>query len=158
LEKLSPQAVREGVSLNGNLAQLSTEVRVTGDGDRLAQVFIVLLDNALKHTPAGGEVTVVARCPDASLVEVSVSDTGCGIPALDLERVFERFYQVDKSRARKKGGSGLGLAIAQEIVSAHGGEIVVESIVDMGSRFTVRLPARGYASPAGSFLSSKSLE
>jgi len=158
LEKLSPQAVREGVSLNGNLAQLSTEVRVTGDGDRLAQVFIVLLDNALKHTPSGGEVTVVARCPDASLVEVSVSDTGCGIPALDLERVFERFYQVDKSRARKKGGSGLGLAIAKEIVSAHGGEIVVESIVDMGSRFTVRLPARSYSSPAGPSLSSKSLE
>jgi signal transduction histidine kinase len=140
VEKLTPQAVQGGVSLIAELTQLPPGARVTGDGDRLAQVFIILLDNALKHTTAGGKVTAVARYADASQVKVSVSDTGPGIPPQDLPRIFERFYQVDKSRARVKGGAGLGLAIAREIVAAHGGEIAVESIVGVGSKFTVRLP------------------
>jgi signal transduction histidine kinase len=153
VEKLTPQAAQGDVSLTFDVSQLPRDVsltfdvsqlplgaRVTGDGDRLAQVFIVLLDNALKHTPSGGQVSVAAHCPNASQVSVSVSDTGPGIPAEDLSRIFERFYQVDKSRARKRGGAGLGLAIAKEIVTAHGGEIVAESIVGMGSKFTVRLP------------------
>ena len=140
VEKLTPQAVQGGVSLIAELTQLPPGARVTGDGDRLAQVFIILLDNALKHTAAGGKVTAVARYADASQVKVSVSDTGPGIPPQDLPRIFERFYQVDKSRARGKGGAGLGLAIAKEIVAAHGGEIAVESIVGVGSKFTVRLP------------------
>jgi signal transduction histidine kinase len=140
VEKLTPQAAQGDVSLTFDVSQLPLGARVTGDGDRLAQVFIVLLDNALKHTPSGGQVSVAAHCPNASQVSVSVSDTGPGIPAEDLSRIFERFYQVDKSRARKRGGAGLGLAIAKEIVTAHGGEIVAESIVGMGSKFTVRLP------------------
>jgi len=140
VQKLTPQAAQGDVSLTFDVSQLPLGACVTGDGDRLAQVFIVLLDNALKHTPPGGQVGVAARCPDASQVSVSVSDTGPGIPAEDLSRIFERFYQVDKSRARKRGGAGLGLAIAKEIVTAHGGEIVAESIVEMGSKFTVRLP------------------
>jgi signal transduction histidine kinase len=145
--KLAPQAAESDVSLGADLAQLPASTRVTGDGDRLAQVFIILLDNALKHTPPGGKVTVAARCAEAAQVQVSVSDTGPGIPAQDLPRIFERFYQVDKSRARGKGGTGLGLAIAKEVVTAHGGEIVVQSIAAMGSQFTVRLPS---PSPSGS--------
>jgi len=141
VEKLTPQAVQGDVSLASDLTQLPPIARITGDGDRLAQVFIILLDNALKHTTAGGKVTVLAHYPDTSQVKVSVSDTGPGIPAKDLPRVFGRFYQVDKSRARGKGGAGLGLAIAKEIVTAHGGEIAVESIVGVGSKFTVRLPS-----------------
>jgi signal transduction histidine kinase len=129
---------------------LPPDVRVTGDGDRLAQVFIVLLDNALKHTPSGGKVALTAAPFEASRVEVSVSDTGPGIPAGDLPRIFERFYQVDKSRARGRGGAGLGLSIAREIVAAHGGEITAESIVGVGSKFTVRLPIARPAASEGS--------
>jgi len=123
---------------------------VSGDGDRLAQVFNNLLDNALKHTPPGGKVTLTAQQLTPSgvrrrgkdwphAVEVSVSDSGAGIPPEDLSRVFERFYQVDKSR-RHTGSIGLGLAITREIVEAHGGSIKAESILGLGTRFTVALP------------------
>jgi len=140
LEKLAPQADRAGVSLTADLSQLPAGLRLLGDGDRLTQVFIILLDNALQHTPAGGQVTVEAQPGGEAQVSVSVADTGPGIPPEDLPRIFERFYQVDKSRARKSDGSGLGLAIAREIVAAHGGRIVAESIVGVGSKFTVHLP------------------
>lgn len=125
---------------------------VTGDGDRLAQVFSNLIDNAIKHTPAGGKVTVAARLVSGSPaakagkavpagIEISVVDTGPGIPQEDLPRLFERFYQVDKSRARSGGGSlGLGLSIVKEIVNAHDGSIRVESVVGLGTRFVVTLP------------------
>jgi signal transduction histidine kinase len=115
---------------------------VTGDGDRLVQVFTNLLDNALKYTSAGGRVTLSAKT-DNRTVTVSVADTGVGIPEADLPRIFERFYRVDKSRSRdtstQRTGVGLGLAIASQIVHAHGGQIAVESIPDLGTRFTVRL-------------------
>jgi signal transduction histidine kinase len=125
---------------------------ITGDGDRLAQVFGNLLDNALKHTPPGGKVTLSARLlsrsPAAKTgklapagIEISVVDTGPGIPQEDLPRLFERFYQVDKSRARSGGSSlGLGLSIVKEIVNAHDGSIRVESVVGLGTRFVVTLP------------------
>jgi two-component system OmpR family sensor kinase len=96
---------------------------ITGDADRLAQVFSNLVDNALKYTPAGGQVSLTAR-PVDGWVEVWVSDTGSGLPSEELERVFERFYQTDKSRSGTgRRGVGLGLAIAREIVQAHGGTI-----------------------------------
>ena len=126
---------------------------IQGDGDRLAQVFANLIDNAIKHTPAGGKVSVSARSMTGSSVvrrgkqwpggiEIGVTDTGAGIPPEDLSRIFERFYQVDKSRARSaSGGSlGLGLAIAKEIVTAHGGSIHAESVTGLGTKFVVRLP------------------
>jgi signal transduction histidine kinase len=123
---------------------------ITGDGDRLAQAITNLLDNALKHTPEGGQVTLAARSLAGSSivrrgktwpagVEVAVTDTGGGIPPEDLSRIFERFYQVDKSRPRG-GGLGLGLAIVKQIVEAHYGIIRAESVVGIGSRFTVTLP------------------
>jgi two-component system sensor histidine kinase ResE len=123
---------------------------ITGDGDRLAQVFTNLLDNALKHTPEGGKVAIAARSLTGSSivrkgktwpagVEVAVSDSGGGIPPKDLSRIFERFYQVDKSRQRGSG-LGLGLAIVKQIVEAHHGMIHAESIVGIGSRFVVTLP------------------
>jgi signal transduction histidine kinase len=127
---------------------------ITGDGDRLAQVFGNLIDNAIKHTPAGGKVTVTVRVLSGSSVakknkpwpggiEISVADTGHGIPQEDLSRIFERFYQVDKSRARaRSGGSslGLGLSIVKEIVTVHGGSIHAESVVGLGTRFVSVLP------------------
>jgi two-component system, OmpR family, sensor histidine kinase VicK len=125
---------------------------ITGDIDRLGQVFGNLVDNAFKYArsaPGGGRVVLRAEQRDR-LVLCSVSDNGPGIPAKDLPRIFERFYQVDKSRARRAalpplatmGGAGLGLAIAREIVQAHGGRIWAESVEGLGSRFTVELPAR----------------
>lgn len=147
VERLSIAAEQAGVHLICECPPLPT---VTGDGDRLAEVFTNLLDNALKHTPAGGKITASARVaagPEGDdtrqEVEVAVTDTGQGIPAGDLNRVFERFYQVDKSRARSRGGTGLGLAICKSIVDAHGGRIWAESVEGLGSRFVVRLPIGG---------------
>lgn len=119
------------------------QAQVLGDADRLKQLLLNLVDNAIKYTPAGGEVTLsLAR--DAQWVRVAVADTGVGIPAQDLPRIFDRFYRVDKARAREAsssgGGTGLGLAIAKWIVDAHGGRIEVQSEVGKGSVFTVWLP------------------
>ena len=111
-----------------------------GDGDRLAQVFTNLVENALKFTPAGGQVSLAARIA-GSEVEIDVADTGEGISAQALEHIFDRFYQADASRARReRQGAGLGLAIAREIVGAHGGKISVRSQLGQGTVFTVRLP------------------
>jgi signal transduction histidine kinase len=138
VEKFGPAAREKGVVLEVALpAQLPPLV---GDADRLVQVFTNVIDNALKHTPAGGRITLSAAA--GAPVEISVADTGSGIPREDLSRIFERFYQVDKSRpASERRGLGLGLAITREIVEAHGGSLRVESQVGQGSRFTVRLPA-----------------
>src|SRR5690606_17691056 len=112
---------------------------VTGDADRLAQVLRNLLSNALRHTPAGGQVTVrVARAGQA--VRIQVADTGSGISADDLPHVFDRFYRGDRSRSRQGGGAGLGLAIARQLVTAHGGTLTVESAAEVGTTFTMRLP------------------
>ncbi|MBI4769638.1 MAG: HAMP domain-containing histidine kinase, partial [Chloroflexi bacterium] len=136
VEKFSLRAKEKKVDLKGDLPPALPAM--VGDADRLAQVFANLLDNALKHTPAGGSV-VLAASPAPGGVEVSVKDTGPGIPPEDLQRIFERFYQVDKSRARS-GGVGLGLTISKEIVEAHGGSLSAESVVGLGSKFIVRLP------------------
>ena len=121
---------------------------ITGDEERLVQVLANLLDNAIKYTPEGGQITVAARrMPLAQAdvrrnsVELAVTDTGIGIPEQDRRRVFERFYRVDKARSRELGGTGLGLAIVRHIVEGHGGQIWVEGNVPTGSRFVVRLPA-----------------
>jgi len=120
--------------------QIHPVPQMFGDGDRLAQVFQNLLDNAIQHTPAGGAVAVEVA-PAGGDVEIRFSDTGQGIPPGELDRIFERFYQVDKSRARRGvEGSGLGLSIAKEIVEAHGGSITAESRPGQGSVFVVKIP------------------
>lgn len=121
---------------------------VTGDEGRLVQVLTNLLDNAIKYTPAGGTITVGAKLappvgnaePPARAIELSVTDTGIGIPEEDRPRVFERFYRVDKARSRELGGTGLGLAIVKHILEGHGGQVWVEANHPHGSRFVVRLP------------------
>ncbi len=114
--------------------------QVEADPDRLAQVFINLLANALRYTPAGGQVTVSAMERDDS-VEIQVRDTGIGIATEHLPHIFERFYRVDKSRARSSGGTGIGLTIARYIVYAHGGDIWAESDgPGHGAVFHVSLP------------------
>lgn len=112
---------------------------VTIDWQRVNEVLHNLLKNAVAHTPKGGAINVAAGAK-GKWVEVSVSDTGEGIPAEDLPHIFERFYRVDKSRARATGGSGLGLTIAKRLIEAHGGTIAVQSKLGEGSRFSFTLP------------------
>lgn len=114
-------------------------VWIVADPDKLSQVFINLLTNALKYTPPGGEVVVQITSKKES-VEVSVRDTGIGISSDDLPHIFERFYRTDKSRTRATGGTGIGLTIAKSIVEAHLGRIIVRSEPDKGSEFIVHLP------------------
>lgn len=114
-------------------------VEVLGDADRLKQVLLNLVDNALRYTPAGGTVTLEVARADGSAV-VRVRDTGPGIPLAEQERVFERFYRLDAGRARADGGSGLGLAIAREVAEAHGGRIELASQPGAGSAFALVVP------------------
>lgn len=135
--KFAPQAQQGQVKL---CAELSGDLMLIGDGDRLAQVFTNLVDNALKFTPSGGQVTVSARAVAGSAL-VNVIDNGPGIDPQDQPRIFERFYQVDKSRKGGSGrGVGLGLAIAAQIVAAHSGRIALESQPGQGATFSVSLP------------------
>ncbi len=129
---LSPQAREKGIDL---ALEASAGLGTVGDPDRLGQVVRNLLDNALRHTPPGGEVRVRARAVDGG-VEVRVEDTGPGVPPELRERIFERFFKGGGST-----GSGLGLAVAREIVRAHGGRIWVEDAPGGGAAFVVRLPA-----------------
>jgi signal transduction histidine kinase len=119
---------------------------VEGDPDRLKQLLLILVDNALKYTPPGGQVTLeLGR--NATQAEVVIRDTGVGIGAADLPHVFERFYRADPARARDPGGSGLGLAIARWIVDQHGGQIGLTSTSGQGTTVTVRLPLAPHAHP-----------
>lgn len=112
---------------------------VLADEARLFQVLLNLMDNAVKYNKEGGKIIVSAADKDR-FIEVRISDTGVGIPAKDLPRIFERFYRVDKARSRELGGTGLGLAIVKHIVQAHGGDISVESVLDRGSTFSFTIP------------------
>lgn len=119
------------------------QAEVEADTDRIAEVLANLLENALRHTPAGGRVEV-GWSRDGDEVEVSVADTGEGIAAAHLPRVFERFYRADRARSRSSGGSGIGLTIARAIVQAHGGRIRAESPgAGRGARIVVTLPLAG---------------
>jgi signal transduction histidine kinase len=140
-EKFTPQSQKAGVEVKvevpANLPSL------TADGDRLAQVFTNLVDNALKFTPSGGIISLHAFVVKDEML-VSVSDTGAGIPAEAKAHIFDRFYQADSSRrGGAKHGAGLGLAIAHEIVQAHGGKIIVRSRLGEGTSFDVFLPLTG---------------
>jgi two-component system sensor histidine kinase BaeS len=119
-------------------------VTVMADARRITQVFINLLTNAIRYTPEGGTISVVIedKVLDRNAVYtcVSVIDTGIGIPAEELDRLFDRFYRVEKARSRHTGGTGLGLSIAHHFVRAHGGFIRVESKLEQGTTFTVSLP------------------
>ncbi|MDQ0417826.1 two-component system sensor histidine kinase VicK [Croceifilum oryzae] len=114
--------------------------RIYADRDKMDQVLDNLLSNAVKFTPQGGSVTISSRLRPDGLIEVAITDTGMGIPKKDLERIFERFYRVDKARAREQGGTGLGLAIVQEIIKAHEGIVWIESKERKGTTVFFALP------------------
>jgi len=113
--------------------------KVLGDHKRLSQVFLNLLDNAIKYTPEGGSITVNATNKE-QIVQIDISDTGIGIAEKDLPRIFERFYRVDKARSRELGGTGLGLSIVKHIIQAHNGQVWVQSTLGQGSTFSFTIP------------------
>jgi PAS domain S-box-containing protein len=136
IESVETKAQRFGIKIYFDDAG---EHRCICDVQKLYQVFLNLLDNAIKYSDSGARVDVEIEEDDSTLT-VRIRDTGVGIPKEDLNQLFERFYRVDKDRSRATGGSGLGLAISRQIVEMHGGSISVESEVDVGSVFEVRLP------------------
>lgn len=137
----APAFAAKGVKLDVGSGGDGPNVDV--DADRLGEVLGNLLENALRHTPAGGSVTLACR-RDGDDALLTVADTGDGLAPDDLERVFERFYRVDPSRSRDHGGSGIGLAIARALVEAHGGKLTAESAgPGRGARFVCRLSAAG---------------
>ena len=119
--------------------QVDGETIVQGDPQRLGELAIILLDNAIKYTDEGGSVTIRTETQDSHAV-LTITDTGRGIPEEGLRHVFDRFYRADKARSREMGGTGLGLAIARWIAGAHGGAIKIDSAVDRGTTVTVTLP------------------
>lgn len=131
------EAGRQGIIINWKPP--GTEAFVLGDVFRLQQVVFNLIDNAIKYNQPGGSVNITVNAKDQSLI-IHVADTGIGIAAADLLRVFDRFFRVDKSRSRQRGGTGLGLAIVKKIVEDHRGTVSVESIPGQGSTFRVQLP------------------
>jgi len=150
-EALSPLAEAKKVSLQ--IAVPDAEIRVEADLELLKQLLLHLGGNAIKFTAPGGHVRISVTADSDRGLTLAVSDTGIGIPEDHLERIFERFYQVDQSLVRRFGGTGLGLALCKSIVELHGGRIAVESTVGEGSTFTVRLPLhatrRAAVLPAG---------
>jgi two-component system phosphate regulon sensor histidine kinase PhoR len=127
------QAKDKGIDIN---AEIQEDLpKILGDRDRLEQVVVNLLDNAIKYTPSGGNVMLKAKGSGEGVL-VDVVDTGIGIPEADIPRIFERFYRVDKARSRELGGTGLGLAIVKHIVQAHNGTMHVKSTPGEGSTFS----------------------
>ena len=135
-EHMQVMAREKGVRLAIDLPETC---RVSGDTDRLRQLFFNLLDNAIKYTPPDGKVTVRGESSNGQ-IQVTITDTGIGIPAEHLPLVFDRFYRVDPSRSPETEGSGLGLAICQSIAEAHRGRIEIESILGSGTNVTLVLP------------------
>jgi signal transduction histidine kinase len=115
---------------------------IIGDRSRIEQVFMNIMSNAIKYTPDGGKIDIYSGSADGN-VWVKISDTGIGIPEEDLGRVFDRFYRVDKARARESGGTGLGLSIAKETILRHGGDISIDSKYGTGTTVTITLPIEG---------------
>jgi two-component system, OmpR family, phosphate regulon sensor histidine kinase PhoR len=136
-ERLRLFAERQGLSIDLDLPDHVSPVR--GDEDRLGQVLINLLHNAVKFSPDGGSIVVGVR-EDAGEVRVWVRDPGIGVPQADLARIFERFYKVDRARVRGRGGTGLGLSISRHVIESHGGRIWAESQEGSGSTFTFAIP------------------
>ena len=134
-EAVEPRATAKHITITHHVA---AGLAARGEAKALEQVLVNLLDNAVKYTPEGGSVELTAR-HEASRVELSVRDTGLGIEAKHLPRLFERFYRVDRGRSREMGGTGLGLSIVRHLVSAMGGDVRVQSQLGTGSTFTVTL-------------------
>ena len=139
LRVMQPLAEKKNIHLYG---KGMLPVNIQADEQKIRQLILILVDNAVKYTPEGGEVCLKLDGATGGKVRFSVSDTGIGIAPEDKDRIFDRFYRVDKARSRAMGGNGLGLAIAQEIVSLHGGSINLESKLGEGTTFKVEFKAK----------------
>lgn len=170
LSEIEQHEVRDGVVLDANdmirsavdrfrqaaeqrelslvAAPTDDDARFIGDPRQVLSALGNLVDNAVKYSEHGGTVRVAARGGRPGLVEFVVTDSGVGIPAKDLDRIFERFYRVDKARSRGTGGTGLGLAIVRHVVNNHRGEVDVASVEGEGSTFTLRFPALTESQPS----------
>ncbi len=143
----SLQAVASGMDVSVRTGVIPAGVAVAGDRRDLVSAVANLVDNAVKYSEPGGTVTVTVT-QDGSQVTVGVADQGVGIPSRDLERIFERFYRVDRARSRATGGTGLGLAIVRHVAANHGGKVRVQSVEGVGSTFFLELPAVALAGPS----------
>lgn len=137
LRNMQPMADKKNIVMVGNIAD---SIKWTGDEQKISRLITILVDNAVKYTQEYGTVTVTAEVPKGKRLRFSVSDNGIGLSGEDKEKIFGRFYRVDKARSRQMGGNGLGLAIAKDIVDIHKGYIYVESELGKGTTFTVELP------------------
>ncbi len=137
IEELAVLAIANQIHLKSDI-RTSTPLHVLGDADQLYRLVANLIVNAIQYTPSGGKVSVILERSDREAF-IQVQDTGIGIPNADQKRIFDRFYRVNTDRSRHTGGSGLGLAIAQAIAQAHQGSIQVQSELDKGSTFTIKL-------------------
>lgn len=136
IRMMTPLAEKKNISLVGKNFQ---KCYIQGDEQKIKQLILILVDNAIKYTKNGGKVTVTLESADDGRAIFSVKDSGIGIAPEDQERIFDRFFRVDKARSREMGGNGLGLSIATEILRIHGGKISVESELGVGTVFTVEL-------------------
>jgi signal transduction histidine kinase len=128
--------------INLEVTSPEDDVQTWGDKDKIVQILMNLIGNAVKFTPVNGEVKVAIEKLDSAWVRVSVADTGPGIPAEEAAKIFDKFYQVEQSNKQKTRGTGLGLAISRALVEMHGGKIWIEDGMDGGSVFCFTLPAR----------------
>lgn len=137
LRNMHPMAEKKQITL---ASQLTETLPFYGDEQKIKQLILILVDNAIKYTPEGGSVIITAEPPKGKKLSFSVADTGIGLAEGDKEKIFERFYRVDKARSRQMGGNGLGLAIAKDIIDLHHGYIFIDSELGQGTTFTVELP------------------
>jgi two-component system phosphate regulon sensor histidine kinase PhoR len=137
IQDLSSKARDKGIKITNNI---ETGKEIIADYERLKQVFYNLIDNAIKYGRINGNVWIDAKTDDKSNIVISVKDDGPGIPPEARERIFERFYRIDKARSREQGGTGLGLSIVKHIVQSHGGKVWVESRFGSGSTFLFTIP------------------
>ena len=135
--EVSTAACQQGVSVEVNLP--AGPVTVMGDHEHLERLVLNLVSNAVSYSPEGSTVVVSTRA-EPTAVEIAVTDQGIGIPASEIDRIFERFYRVDPARHRSTGGTGLGLSIVKHVAATHGGDISVWSVQGQGSTFTLTLP------------------
>ena len=133
---MQPLADQKKIDLR---AERLPKVEIQADEQKIRQLVLILVDNAVKYTPDGGKVSVRYESTEKGKIRFAVSDTGIGIAKEDQAKVFDRFYRVDKARSREMGGNGLGLAIAQEIVHLHKGRIWIQSELGKGTTFFVEL-------------------
>jgi two-component system phosphate regulon sensor histidine kinase PhoR len=139
LSLIEAKAELKNISVRNNVSDNFPPI--TANRDRLTQIFVNILDNAVKFTPNGGEISINAS-ESGSYTVVSIQDSGIGVPKDDISRLGERFYRVDKSRSRDLGGTGLGLSIVKHLMIAHGGRMEIESQPGKGTKVSLYFPVK----------------